>query len=273
MQRESQQLGLWLYRQATRFGLLSSKPARRLFNRAYFAYKRRVEDPFHALTQLHPEFFKGGHVIDVGANMGYTASVFAAAVKPPFRVWAFEPGSENFLRLQATIADNRLQPRVTAIRSAVGEAIGSSTLALNEFHPGDHQISEGNAKRIDGARLERVELTTVDEAVRVRAIFPVAFIKVDVQGYELQVCRGMARTLEENPSAIVVVEYSPASLRGYGVEPRELTRFFGDRGYGGYRLTHRGMLEPIDSTNPPQELPGSGYMDVLFARKLRGVSA
>lgn len=273
MRPDSQQVGLWLYRQATRLGLLSSRPARRLFNRAYFAYKRRLEDPFHALTQLHPEFFKGGNVIDVGANIGYTASVFAAAVQPPFRVWAFEPGSENFLRLEATIADNRLEPRVTAIRSAVGDTVGKSTLALNEFHPGDHQINEGNARRIDGERLEEVELTTVDEAVRVRAIVPVAFIKVDVQGYELRVCKGMARTLEENPSAIVVVEYSPASLREYDVEPRELTRFFADRGYEGYRLTQRGMLEPIDATNPPQELPGSGYMDVLFARHFRGASA
>lgn len=273
MRPEPQQVGLWLYRQATRLGLLSSKPARRLFDRAYFAYKRSMEDPFYGLTQLHPEFFKGGHVIDVGANIGYTASVFSAVVKPPFRVWAFEPGSENFLRLKATIADNGLESRVTAIRSAVGETTGKSTLALNEFHPADHQIREGHTEPADGERFEEVDLTTVDEAVRVRSIIPVAFIKIDVQGYELRVCKGMARTLEENPDAIVAVEYSPDSLREYEVEPRELTRFFAERGYKGYRLNQRGMLEPIDVTSPPQELPGSGYMDVLFARSIRQSSA
>jgi FkbM family methyltransferase len=256
-----------------RLGLLSSKPARRLFNRAYFAYKRRLEDPFYALTQLHPEFFRGGHVIDVGANIGYTASVFAAAIEPPFRVWAFEPGSENFRQLESTIADNGLGPRVTAIRSAVGDTTGKSTLAINEFHPGDHQINEGSGGQIGNERLEEVEVTTVDEAVRTREITAVAFIKVDVQGYELRVCKGMARTLEKNPSAIVVVEYSPAALREYGADPRELTRFFAERGYVGYRLTQRGMLEQIDAANPPQELPGSGYMDILFARNFRGTSA
>ena len=44
------------------------------------AYKRLVEDPFAALVRARPELFTGGEIIDVGANVGYTAQVFARAL-------------------------------------------------------------------------------------------------------------------------------------------------------------------------------------------------
>jgi FkbM family methyltransferase len=273
MLREAQQVGLWMYRQATRLGLFSYRPTQRLFNRAYFAYKRRVEDPFHGLTLQHPEFFRAGHAIDVGANIGYTASVFAGAIEPQFRVWAFEPGSENFRRLEDTIADVGLDSRITAIRSAVGDSVGQVTLAINEYHPADHRVSDGSTTQEGEDRLEQVEITTIDDVVRTRDISPIAFIKVDVQGYELRVCHGMAQTLESNPNAVVVVEYCPAALRQFGAEPAELTRFFADREYHAFRVTQRGKLEPFDARNPPEELPDSGYADLLFSRHLPGQAA
>jgi FkbM family methyltransferase len=274
MLREAQQVGLWMYRQATRLGLLSSRPAQRLFNKAYFAYKRRVEDPFHGLTLQYPQFFRAGHAIDVGANIGYTASVFATAIEPQFQVWAFEPGGENFRQLEETIVENALESRITAVRSAVGDYVGAITLVINEYHPGDNQVSEGNAE-LDGDDdwQEQVAITTVDEAVKKNDIAPVAFIKVDVQGYELRVCHGMTQTLEENPKAVVVVEYCPSALRQFGAEPSELTRFFADRDYHAFRVTQSGTLEPFDARNPPEELPDSGYMDVLFSRQLPGQAA
>ena len=93
---DASRVGLWLYRQVRRTGLLSIPPARRAYERVYAQYKRHVEDPFYNLTRRHPEFFTGGHIIDVGANIGYTAGVFATVIQPGFRVWAFEPSSENF---------------------------------------------------------------------------------------------------------------------------------------------------------------------------------
>jgi FkbM family methyltransferase len=234
----------------------------RLFSLAYFQYKRRFEDPFFNLTRRHPEFFSGGHVIDVGANIGYTASVFASAIDNRFKVWAFEPQGENFRRLESTIATNSLADRVEPIQSAVGDAVGETEIAVNALHPGDHRISDGAA----GSDTERVKMTTVDDFVRSRSISPVAFIKIDVQGYEQKVCRGMAETLAANPAAVVVVEYLPASLREYGSSPRELMEFFSSRGYQAYRLAQNGMLHPFDMAAPPEKLPPPGYIDLLLIR-------
>jgi FkbM family methyltransferase len=264
---EGQRVGLTLYRWVNRLGLMSSRPAQRFFTRSYFAYKRHIEDPFHNLAVRYPELFMGGHVLDVGANIGYTATVFAGALDPQFRVWAFEPSEENFRRLEATVADRGLADRIVASRAAVGDHHGTADLGINEFHPGDHRVVDANSPQPDARRVEYVPLTTIDEEVRARSIAPVTFIKVDVQGYEMHVCRGMTATLDANPSATIVVEYAPDMLIGYGVAPRELLRFFEVRGYRAYRLTQRGGLDAVDLNQYADCVPAPGYVDLLFTRR------
>lgn len=118
----TQRAGIWLYRQANRLGLLSSSPARQLFSVAYRAYKRHFEDPFQNLVDRHPEFFRGGDVIDVGANMGYTASVFATAIDAGCHVWAFEPSSANFAQLEIAARNRKMRDRVKANTRSSGRA-------------------------------------------------------------------------------------------------------------------------------------------------------
>jgi FkbM family methyltransferase len=267
MSGEGQRIGLTLYRWVNQLGLISSRPAQHLFTRSYFAYKRHIEDPFHNLTVRHPELFRGGHVLDIGANIGYTATVFAGAMGPQFRVWAFEPSEENFRRLEATIADRSLADRIVPTRAAVADRKGTADLGINQFHPGDHRVVDANFQEPDARRVEHVPLTTIDEEIRVRSIAPVAFIKVDVQGYEMHVCRGMTTTLDANPSATIVIEYAPDMLIKYGVAPRELTRFFEVRGYRAYRLTQRGGLDPVDLNQYANRVPARGYVDLLFTRR------
>ena len=77
---------LSVYGFANRRGLLNTSLAQEAFARSYFLYKRAVEDPFAALLRRRPELFRGGHVLDVGANIGYTAAVFASGLSPGCRV-------------------------------------------------------------------------------------------------------------------------------------------------------------------------------------------
>lgn len=267
-----QRVALWLYRHAERSGVLANRPARLLYERVYGRYKRHIEDPFYNLARRHPELFRGGHVIDAGANTGYTAGVFAGAVDPGYRVWAFEPSSENFDLLRRSIADRRLHGVIVARRAGVGDRVGTMDLILNPGHPGDHHVApleDRAGTRESHGGIERVPVTTIDEEVRAHAIAPVAFIKIDVQGYELHVCRGMSGTLDTNRGAAVVLEYAPDTMPQYGVGPEELSQFFAQRGYSGYRVTQRGGLEPLNVLDLPRDLPPPGYINVLFTRAAR----
>jgi hypothetical protein len=76
----------------------------------------------------------------------------------------------------------------------------------------------------------------------------------------------MTATLDANPAAAVVLEYLPALIRSYGIEPDEISRFFAPRGYGAYRVTQSGRLERLDVNALPGELPAPGYIDILFTR-------
>jgi FkbM family methyltransferase len=192
-------------------------------------------------------------------------------IEPGFRVWAFEPSSENFAQLERSMGHRRLHDVVTTRRAAVADCAGTIDLALNPDHPGDHRVNAfhpGDSERGERA-VERVPVTTIDVEVRAGGIAPVAFIKIDVQGYELHVCRGMSETLDANPHAAVVVEYAPDLLRQYGVEPAALGQFFSQRGYGAYRVLQQGTLMAMRDL--PDVLPAPGYVDVLFTRTVPGV--
>ena len=169
--------GLWLYRRVRRTGVLSLPPARRAFALVYGRYKRHFEDPFWELTRRHPSLFAGGHIVDVGANIGYTAGVFASAIQPGFQVLAFEPSSENFHHLQRSIAQRGLEHVIVASRSGIADRAGMMDLVLNPDHPGDHHMAPSSASEAaaGGGAVERVPVTTVDEAVRSAGASPIAF--------------------------------------------------------------------------------------------------
>ena len=126
----------WLSkRQAFELPILHS-----LSRHSYFFYKRHFEDPFAHLTTLRRELFTRGHLLDIGANIGYTAVVFASAIGPGDRVFAFEPEAENFRRLAKNLKKFGVSDRVVASSVAVGSQDGVADIWLNQNHPGDHRI-------------------------------------------------------------------------------------------------------------------------------------
>lgn len=238
------------------------------FVRAYFAYKRWIEDPFAALAARRPELFRGGHIVDVGANVGYTATVFARAADREYRVFAFEPDAANLRALTRTIERYRAKGRIVPIHAAVGADESLVELWRNPAHPADHRIVTPEfADRLgDRSRVVPVRAVTLDRYLaQQNASTPIALIKIDVQGYELAVCRGMTRTLELNPHAAVAVEYHPPSMRELGFEPAALEAFFRDRGYFVYTVGRRGTLQPFDDRQRTT-VEHRGYVDLLCSR-------
>lgn len=116
--------------------LLEIPAFKRVFLFSYFLYKRWHEDPFWALSQRSPELFAGGDVLDIGANIGYTACVFAAALKAnaeaPGKVYAFEPDLASFATLEEIIRRKRLDDAVEVFNLAVGSAMALSSFGTTK---------------------------------------------------------------------------------------------------------------------------------------------
>jgi FkbM family methyltransferase len=260
---------LTVYETANRRGWLDSRVAEVVFQRGYFAYKRLVEDPFAKLAAARPELFRGGEVIDVGANIGYTACLFARALDAPHRVHAFEPEERNFRWLEHAISRAGLTGRVDAHRAAVGAREGTIELWHNVSHHGDHRIATDALRALRDEPTQRVPLTSVDVFVAGIGAPPIAFIKIDVQGYEPEVLRGMRETLAANPRVHVAVEMMPSALEELGFPADDFLRELADALPQLAILERDGRLRDADIASITRAChdSGLGYVDLVCASK------
>lgn len=242
---------------------------KRIFLFSYFLYKRSYEDPFWALTKRSPELFRNGDVLDIGANIGYTAYVFARAIKPGAKIYAFEPDQASFATLGEIIRRRNLASTVEIFNIAVGSADGSIDFWHNDEHSADHRVVTDQFKtsRTSREKTTTVAVTSVDTFVAARNLCSISFIKIDVQGYEPAVCEGTRQTLQKFPEACVGLEYDPTGLRELGFEPSALLDFFRSAGYQLHILTRSAIQLAPDNRTIDELAEKAGYLDLLCSRK------
>jgi FkbM family methyltransferase len=151
----------------------------------WFAGERDIGMPPEAIAEVRV----GATVIDAGANIGIVTGQLAEAVGEGGTVHAFEPLPVNVDRLVRLREDNGLT-QIVVHDQALGAEVGTGDLRVMD---GAGAWASFTASWIDGGTLP-VEVTTIDEAIP--AAVPVSFVKIDVEGYELQVLAGGRRTLE-----------------------------------------------------------------------------
>jgi FkbM family methyltransferase len=257
-----------VYNLARWAGVLEIPLFKRIFLSTYFLYKRWYEDPFSALAKRRPELFAGGDILDIGANIGYTACVFAAARRAPAKVYAFEPDVASFATLHETIRRKKLGGVVATLHMAVGSGDGSLEFWHNDEHSADHRVvtETFKASRPAPEKITRVAVTSVDNFVAARGLQKISFIKVDVQGYELAVCEGMRETLRSHPELCVAFEYAPEGMRELGFEPAALLEFFRTAGYQLHILTRHAVTLARENEKIEGAAKRAGYVDVLCSR-------
>ena len=244
-------------------GFLRTSLGRRLFKSAYFLYKRYVEDDLKDLVEAFPGLVGEGNVLDIGANIGYTASVLARAAKPNRKVFAFEPEPFNFSILQQTAQRAEFKGKIVPMQCAVGAGNGTVNLWINLNHHADHRvITTQFQSEHPGSAGVSAPLVSIDSFLESHP-GSVSFVKIDVQGYELAVCQGMQDTLQQNPDLSVVLEFMPSAMRELGFDPSHLISFFVERGFEIYLIHPRGKLTRGLPTVIEED---SSYFDLLFSR-------
>ena len=156
---------------------------------------------------------RGSTVIDVGANIGTFSRYLAGLVGHEGKVVAFEPAVTNFKYLQRNTA--HLQ-QVAAINAAVGEKHGQTKLYLSPELNVDHQMYDNG----EGRSSVSVNLVSLDTFFEPGT--KVSLLKIDVQGYELQVLKGAKRLIGENPEIKIILEFWPCGLQRSGSKPSDL---------------------------------------------------
>ncbi len=265
-----QKILLGIYQFFKENGLTEKSWFQKIFWLAYFNYKKYIEDPFYELIKKRPELLKGGHILDVGANIGYTSTVFSKVITPEFKVYAFEPDKTNFVQLNQIIDTWNARNKIIPICAAVGATDGTVDFWYNESHHGDHRIVTQQYRQsgIDLMKVSVVEMRCIDSFVQSENIeSAIKFIKIDVQGYELPVCLGMEQTLAANPDAVVAVEYAPSGISALGFDPKKVLELFQEKNYFIYILGRRGSLKPLHPEVIEKMVKKRGYIDLICSRK------
>ncbi|MFC7204250.1 FkbM family methyltransferase [Haloferax namakaokahaiae] len=168
--------------------------------RSYELYNRHGEDVLlHALlSNLSP----GDVVIDVGANTG-TYTLAAAASDPSVRVVAVEPNARVADQLTSNIRLNEFENRVTHLACGIGNADETRT-----FHQSSYDelgsFSVAHASAWEASVEERVELQMrrLDSLVESGEVPPPDHIKIDVEGFGMEVLEGATSVLERHQPTI-----------------------------------------------------------------------
>jgi FkbM family methyltransferase len=177
------------------------------------------------VTRLVTEYVREGDVaVDVGHAIGYFSLLMSGRTGPAGEVHAFDPDPRAHERLLEHRALNE-RPWIAVNRVAIGDRTGTVRFGIHD------RLGWSSTKQEikEFARVESVPAQRFDEYAGEQRIDPerIGLIKVDAEGAELEVLRGMRGVLE-NANPAVVVELIPHRP---GERPQEVMRFMTGLGY------------------------------------------
>jgi FkbM family methyltransferase len=156
---------------------------------------------------------RGDVVYDIGANVGFITLLAASRVGPSGHVYAFEPHPSNVIALRRNIARNRFE-NVTVVPAAVTGRSGPVALAVAS-EPFWNRLSRLPPRTGDRPAIT-VAGSCVDDLVAAGDVALPDVVKIDVEGAEVEVLRGMATTIASSLPTII------CELHGTATEVRSL---------------------------------------------------
>jgi FkbM family methyltransferase len=188
--------------------------------------------------------------VDVGANMG-SYTVLAGAVSRS-RVIAYEPVRETYLRLVANVELNGIEGNVVTRNAAVGTMTGF--LQMTSLLDSTNHVTDNTGEG------ERVLSVALDGDV---AETPV-LLKIDVEGYELDVLKSASRHLANPALKAIIIEINGAGRR-YGYPDDAIRSLLEDAGFSAH------IYEPVSRTLR-YEGPRKGD-NVLYCRDVASIES
>jgi len=223
---------------------------------------------------------EGDRFVDIGANLGMLSLVAAACVGKSGSVVACEPNPRMVDRMRETFASNQLTT-VDVVHAAVSDAPG--TAELHEFggHAGWGSLSANGPDGSSATASHQVECAVGDDLLAGYDDARPLVLKIDVEGHEVPVLRGLRRTLTER-APLLFVEVADAHLRRAGYSARELCEELARLGYRGFALDarrrwlrHRVALRPLREQEPHEVdalfVPARGVLAERFAQLQPGL--
>jgi FkbM family methyltransferase len=197
-------------------------------------------------------------VMDVGANRGQYATI-ARSELPDATIYSFEPHPVSFQAIVSISKGLNIRP----MNVALGATPGTIQMFDHANDGGSEHatVVSGVIEEIHGtdAKAIGVDVTTVDRFMEDEAITQLDLLKIDVEGFELEVLKGAARAIEESRISAMQLEFTQINALS-GVFVRDISRIL--PGYRLFRLLHNGDLLEIGNI-PAVRRELFGYQNLI----------
>lgn len=169
------------------------------------------------ILQVMTEHLRPGDIfVDIGCNIGWHSLFAATLVGPDGRVFAFEPIPRLRNQFLESLTANSLGSRVTLLPFGCSDRAEEVAIHINPHNIGGSSILTNDSHETISATLKPADDVLADAPT-------VHLIKIDTEGYELEVLRGLTQTLSSKRPSLII-EYTP-SLWGTNQAERS-TEFF-----------------------------------------------
>jgi FkbM family methyltransferase len=144
------------------------------------------------------ELREGMIAFDLGANMGYYTLMMARQVGSEGFVYAVEPHPRNFALLRRNVDLNRLGSRTELEEVAIAEEDGRRALHVTEqsnwhsFHDPRRDAPAPWSARYERHIVSSLEVETRTLSGYLRNRRPIDFLRMDLEGYEVDILRAIA---------------------------------------------------------------------------------
>jgi len=158
---------------------------------------------------------------DLGCNVGFFTVIMGRLVGDSGHVFAFDPVPAHTEACAQNAILNGFK-NVSTVTAAVGSTNGTAELEIAELGTANRLAQEGRDRPTGYQRSEQVRVMTIDDFVRGQGHPPPDFVKIDVEGQEVDMVKGMRATIKEHRPTIL------CEMHGHNTQMADL---FAELGY------------------------------------------
>ena len=178
-------------------------------------------------------------MFDVGANIGQTWQWFRD-YEPQAKIYCFEPVLNTFETLKLITKNDT---NCVVENAALGDEKGEKIITIFKDNSALNSLKDGIMNTDTDALTEKIKIDTIDEYCSINKIKKIDFLKIDTEGYEINVLKGASKLLDMAAISIIFCEVGFLKANNRNTYFAELSEWLAAKDYqffGLYNLVSNG---------------------------------